>query len=236
MKYQYLRTMLEKELKERNVNNNILQNPRIKEIGDVIISLLKQMGDIRPDLYAPLYESQMKSRLAVLLQTTNCIIVDENGSININVEEFNMKYLNKSEGKDCITFEMLADETTLARTSKNDKDGKIISIFNQMGIEKGKKVEKDEKTLMITRLKEYSHIVEVSKDEEKKYYDISQTEHPEDIQIEGAIEITKDQIKELDSISKIRMIDKVKYTPYKEGVKVMYDIEESLEENKEREE
>lgn len=227
---QYLRKMVQEELKNKNINEEILNNPRSKEIGDILISLVEKMGNISQE-YIPLYESQMQARMKIILQSIDCLQVDNNGNAIISFEEFNNRYLKKEEQKNngTITYEILA-EGTMARTTESQQEGKTISIMDQFGIERGKKVQKDGKEIMITRLKECPHIVKVAKAGEEKYYDISQTENPEDIQIKGAEEVSQGQIKQLDEVSKIRMREKVD-THYKKGIKSMYGIEDSLGEN-----
>lgn len=235
---EHLVGMIQLNLKKEWADERIFQNPRCEEIYNAIISLAEKMGIV--DKYSPFYRTKMQPRIQMLLGDSHTLQVDKKGNIVIKFPDYYEQFDVKPSRQEMRTYESLPDGT-MKRTveiKENEEQEIIISKINQDGIETEKTVQKIRdgkiKKVTITRLEGYPHIVKVLQDNKVKYYDISQTEHLEDIQMEGAMPIVEDEIRKLDPTDEIRILEKTKWIPYKKGIRDMYGVKENIEINKGR--
>lgn len=230
--------MIQLKLEKEWANERMFQNPRCEEIYNIIISLAEKLGIV--DKYSPSYRIKMQPRMQMILQDSHSLQVDNKGNIIIKLPDFYDEFDEKPSRQEKRAYESFPDGTMKRTVEIREKEKQeiIVSKINQDGIETEKTVQKISegkvKEVTITRLEGYPHIVKALQDNKVKYYDVSQTEHLEDIQMEGAMPIAEDQIRKLDPTDEIRILEKTNWIPYKKGIRDMYGIKENIEINKGR--
>ena len=226
---QYLVGMVLEELKRSWANNMILENPRSIEISEPVIEVGEQFGMIIHVSMGITYRMKMASRLEYLLNS-KMIEVDDQGRVIVNmpkkvpeeIEEMRIYEPTKNMGLK-RTIE-IKERGTITQTS--------TSYMDENGIETNREVYKRSKgKINLERMTRYPHIVKAIINGKEEYFDISKLNRPENIDIEGGVKITKEEIAEIDSVDKLRLVQKAQYTVYEDGIKELYGINNEKEQN-----
>lgn len=226
---QYLVGMVLEELKRSWANNMILENPRSIEISESVIEIGEQFGMIIDVSMGTIYRRKMESRLEYLL-SSNMIEVDDRERAIVNMpkkvpEEIEeMRIYEPTENMGVKRTIEIKERGTITETS--------TSYMNEQAIETNREVYKRNKgTINLERMTKYPHIVKATINGKEEYFDISKSERPENIDIEGGIKIGKEEIAEIEPVDKLRLVQKAQYTVYEDGIKELYGINNEKEQN-----
>lgn len=224
--------VLEK-LAQEYVDGNLLRNPRSEEINDTIFEIAESMGLLPKDRTCIEYKMRILPRLRMVLDE-HTLSVDERGRVIISMPD-------RETEKETRIYELIENgrmRKTIQIVEVESKEiyMKVVSHINELGIEEEKEIYKAGKSpVRVERLQEQPHIIKTSIDGKEEYYDISQSRHPEDIEIEGAVRIKKEEIREITQVGKLRILAKVHYTAYENGIRSIYGInDKEQEEQKEQ--
>ena len=242
MKETYLLPIIQREIEREYPSIQILKNPRITEINNIIIEQAKNTGNVF--MYDPLsdiYETKLSEMIRFLLRSSNYIEIDQYGSIQINFPEY-IDTENGENRKEYIKFSAKENRKMLKVREKIELEPKtgpkrIEESFNfdEFGIELKREVtEKNthgEKRIKYERLDDKPHIIKLTNSVtgEIKYLDIRDSEHFENLDILNSKQLKKEEIEDLTQIEKIRMIEKTSKSVYAEGIRTILGMQINLD-------
>lgn len=243
MKQNYLLPAIQRKLESdgKYISRGILGNPRVTEINDITTQYVKSMGNLfMYDPFTATYEKALNQMMDYFLQDSSYIETDKYGAMQVNLPEYidsehditkkeYLRYKVDEEGKISRTRERIQTE----RASIQEKL-KEISCYDEFGIELQREATEEkqnrQRRVKYVRLDGKPHIVQIIDLDtgEERYIDIRDSEHFEDLDLFNATQVKKDEIVDLTSAEKMRIIERTSNSVYGEGIRKILGMQINL--------
>lgn len=226
--------MIEKKLKDEFCNMKLLDNPRISELEGIFLKLSERFGSILEDSGDGYYAPNLFNRAYYLLYMANILRVVQDG-IEVELPEYKTDEYSKKEK---LKYEMVPNKY-LKRTQiieeKDKIDEKIkvsVSLINEEGIELQRIVDirkgnlADTKTAVYERTPGNPTVIRRTSDgrNDEVFYDMGSLLRIENIVANKENKIGKEEIKELTTEQKEKIIEDNKKSKYAQGISRMLGI------------
>ncbi len=238
----YISPLIANYLKTKFVDERILQNPRAREIENIMVEQAKKVGTVFMYKELDIYEQKITEMLTYLMNSGDFLKVDKDGSVVINFpEKINVE--KDCHEKEKITFKYASEKRILKERIKKEKQGNKIkeeiqhSEYDENGIE----ISQEENyiidnilTQRIQRIRslEKPHIIKENNVllGETKYYDLRNEEYFEEIEKGEEIQ----EATEMTNVEKIRLAERTRYSIYGAGIEKILGLQEKMS-NQEKE-
>lgn len=238
--------MINKKLSDEFCSRRIMDNPRMTEVDDILLSIAINYGTMLEErsLLDPYCMGKLQDRAYHLLYMSDIIeVVGVNLRVTMPVSTRMDSEYSRSE---VIDYEPV-QEGYLKRTrritekdSSKNKESISVSIINGDGIEIERRTTvregSEETTFVYQRIIGNPNVVKRTTDgiHEETFYDMTKSNKFEDLVDLEETKIDKEQIKPMNEEQKRSILENNRYSDYIEGIKKIIGKQKTVDENTER--
>lgn len=234
--------MINKKLSDKFCSRRIMDNPRMSEVDDVLLSIAINYGTMLEErsLLDPYFMRKLQDRAYHLLHMSNIIeVVGGNLRVTMPVSTRMGSEYSRSE---VIDYEPI-QEGYLKRThsitekdsASKSKETVSVSIINEDGIEIERRTTVKEgledKTLVYQRMIGNPNIVKRTTDgiHEETFYDMTKSNKFENLVALKETKIPKEEVKPMNEEQQRIILENNKYSDYIEGIKKIVGKQKAVE-------